>query len=362
MRMKMDENHELTPYTTMHIGGKARYFIEAESVDAIREGLEWAKHASLPVFVLGAGSNLLVHDDGFSGVVIHPVFGQTTWQTDDDGTTLVTIDAGATFDEVIAESCARSLGGIEALSGIPGSAGGSLVQNIGAYGQEISEVFVRANAISLQTGGDVELDRAAMDFRYRHTALKSPQSPLIVTSLTLRLKPFDAQEALQRGIERGFKKIVQTPPQTACALRNIILETRRTKRMCYDLDDVNTHGVGSFFVNPVVSPLEAARLEAESLRRTGRPLPQYPAPNGVKLSAAWLIEQSGLSKGYGFRGAALSHYHCLAIVNRKNATARDVVAFAQFIIETVRREFRVTLSPEVVYLCPEGIAPIPLKP
>ena len=353
--MKVYENHQLAPYTTMGIGGTARYFVEAENDHDICEALELAKKEQLPIFILGAGSNTLVCDEGFQGVVIHLAINTVTWNDDE-----VEIGAGAVFDEVVAESCRRNLGGIEALSGIPGSAGGSLVQNIGAYGQEISEVFVSANAIHRETGETRQLSREDMDFGYRHTALKTADNPWIVTSVTLRLTSFDVQKAVDRSVAHGFRKIVSEKPQNASDLRRAVLETRHSKRMCYDRDDINTHSVGSFFVNPVVDALEESRLQAQSIAKSSRPMPSYKADGGMKLSAAWLIENAGFARGYSYKGAGLSAFHCLAIINRGIATCADVRELAADIVRAVRRDFRVTLQPEVVYLGVKGIQSLPL--
>ncbi|MBR4984844.1 MAG: UDP-N-acetylmuramate dehydrogenase [Proteobacteria bacterium] len=358
--MQIIENHVLSSYTTMGIGGNARKYIEAASVEELVEALKIAKEEALPVFVLGEGSNVLIDSKGFMGCVIRPMMRQVDWQPQSDGSTLVTVGAGVRFDDIVAESCRRNLGGIEALSGIPGSAGGSLVQNIGAYGQEISEVFVSAEAVDIHDGESIRLMPANLEFAYRHTALKTADNPFVITSLTLRLVPFDADKAAARCAAHGFKKMALTKPQSASALRSIVLETRRSKAMCYDRDDVNTHSVGSFFVNPVVPGEDAQRINAASIIKNHKPMPSFPAEGGkTKLSAAWLIEQAGFNKGYSLRGAALSDYHCLAIINRLNATSDDVIALAQDIVTRVYLQFRVELQPEVVYLSPNGIAPLP---
>ena len=358
--MQILENHALVSHTTMGIGGIARKYIEASSAQELSDALAIAKNEALPVFILGEGSNVLIDSKGFSGIVIHPAMRNVAWQPQADGSTLVTADAGVPFDEIAAEACRRNLGGIESLSGIPGSVGGSLVQNIGAYGQEISEVFVSAQAVHCRDCDSLTLKPSNLEFAYRHTALKTPENPFIVTSVTIRLYPYDADKAIARCAAHGFKKIALSKPQTAAALREIVLETRRSKAMCYDRNDVNTHSVGSFFVNPVVPGEDAQRINAASIIKNHKPMPSFPAENGkTKLSAAWLIEQAGFNKGYSLRGAALSDYHCLAIVNRLNATSDDVIALAQDIITRVYLQFRVELQPEVVYLSQNGIAALP---
>jgi UDP-N-acetylmuramate dehydrogenase len=357
--MKIFDRHALAPYTTMGIGGPARKFIEAESPEDIIDALAMAQGEAAPVFVLGGGSNTLIADGGFDGYVIHPVFKNVEWMPQEDGSTLVRIDAGALFDDVVAEACRRNLGGIEALSGIPGTAGGGLVQNIGAYGQEISECFVSARVIHMQELDALELTAHNLAFAYRETALKTPDNPFIVTSVTLRLEPFDADKAASRCAAHGFKRMAMTKPKSAESLRELVLETRRSKAMCYDKKDYNTHGVGSFFVNPVVSNVEAQRINADSIIRNHKPMPSFVVDGGTKLSAAWLIEQAGFNKGYCYKGASLSEQHCLAIVNRMNATCEQVIDFAKDIVTRVYLQFRIELKPEVVYLSETGMAPLP---
>lgn len=357
--MRIYENHALAPHTTMGIGGRAYKFIEAETPEDIVDALAMAQGESMPVFMLGGGSNTLISDTGFNGYVIHPVFKHIEWLPQEDGSTHVRIDAGATFDDVVAESCRRNLGGIEALSGIPGTAGGGLVQNIGAYGQEISECFVSARVIHLHDLDTLELNATHLAFGYRQTALKAAENPFIVTSVTLRLEPFDADKAAARCAAHGFKRMAMTKPKSAESLRELVLETRRSKAMCYDPKDYNTRGVGSFFVNPVVSNVEAQRINAASIIRNHKPMPSFVVDGGTKLSAAWLIEQAGFNKGYCYKGASLSEQHCLAIVNRMNATCDQVIEFAKDIVTRVYLQFRIELQPEVVYLSPVGVAPLP---
>ena len=352
--MRIYENHALAPYTTMGIGGNARRFIEAESADDIVEALSMAEAENAPVFVLGAGSNLLICDAGFDGYVIHPVFKDAEWMEQEDGSVFVRIDAGAMFDDIAAESCRRNLGGIEALSGIPGSTGGSLVQNIGAYGQEISEVFISADAVDRKNRETVTLSTDDMKFAYRHTALKTHENPYIVTSVTIRLMPFDVDKAVERSAKHGFPRIAAHRPESASALRELVLETRRKKGMCYDENDVNTHSVGSFFVNPVLSEKDAQRHNAANIIKNQKPMPCFPFEGGVKLSAAWLIEQSEFNRGFIHKGAALSALHCLAIVNRDHASCTDVLELAHIVIKGVFKHFRIELKPEVIYLGEHG--------
>ena len=353
--MKITPNYNLSKHTTLHIGGEARYYAEVFNCDELVSVLKQSKSENLPVFILGAGSNTLIDDEGFDGYVIHPAMNQVEWQLQNNGEILVKAGSGVLFDEIVKSSCEKNFGGIESLSGIPGSTGGSLVQNIGAYGQEISESFVSAQAVNMHSQEIVTLYPEDLQFSYRHTALKSKDNPLIVTSVTLRLYPFDAELAIKRCEARGFKKLISQPLQTSMELRDLILDTRKSKSMCYDENDYNTHSVGSFFVNPVVSSELANHANEIAIQRNLRPMPQFDAPEGIKLSAAWLIENAGFDKGYPHGGAALSEKHCLAIVNRDHATSADVIELAKEIISRVKSTFGVMLSPEVIYLACNGI-------
>lgn len=353
-------NEPLSKHTTMHIGGNAKKFICADNDEVLANALADAQAENDPVFILGAGSNLLVCDDGFEGVVIKMTDHSVEWQAEDDGSMRVTIGAGALFDDVAEAACKQGLGGIECMSGIPGTLGGAVVQNIGAYGQEISEVFVSAQAMHRQSLETVTLTAQDMAFGYRTTALKTPDNPYIILRATLRLPPFIAEDAVRRCVERNFGRLVTQPPKSAADMRDIVLKTRRAKGMCYDRHDVNTHSVGSFFVNPILSEEEAQRHNAANIIRNQKRMPMYPAENGMKLSAAWLIEQSDFTRGFIHNGAALSAYHTLAIVNRSNASCSDVLELAQLIVKGVFKRFHITLAPEVVYLGKLGIEPLPI--
>ena len=354
-------NEPLSKHTTMHIGGCAKKFVYAHDDEQLANALADAQSENDRVFILGAGSNLLVSDDGFDGVVVKMADDSVEWTPQDDGYMLVTIGAGALFDEIVATACEKNCGGIECMSGIPGTLGGAIVQNIGAYGQEISEVFVSAQAMHKQSLETVTLTPQDLAFAYRTTALKTPNNPYVVLRATLRLPPFVAEDAGRRCIERNFARMVAQPPKTATELRHIVLKTRRSKGMCYDTDDFNTHSVGSFFVNPILSEKEAQRHNAANIIRNHKSMPMFPAENGMKLSAAWLIEQSDFTRGFIHKGAALSAYHTLAIVNRSDASCADVLELAQLIVKGVFKRFHITLSPEVVYLGKTGIEQLPIS-
>lgn len=361
MPLHVKEYHTLAPHTTIGIGGPARYYCECKNAQELKEACNYAHENELPIFILGGGSNLLIDDDGFDGLVIRPSMDDIRWEALDGGKYKVVIEAACCFDKVVIEACQKNLAGIEALSGIPGTAAGAAVQNIGAYGQEISEVFESANVIDTQTGETRQLTRADMAFAYRASLLKCPQNTLCIIDITLNLRPFDADAATKSCIEHGFKRLTQIPIRNASELRERILETRREKGMVYDKNDPNSISVGSFFVNPVVSQNDAMRMNASSVLHAKKTMPMFNVEGGVKLSAAWLIEQSGFSRGYIHKGAGLSQKHTLAIINRDHASSKDVIELAQLIAERVFHKFRIELSPEVIYLSKSKIEILPLQ-
>ncbi len=359
--MRILENHRLANYTTLGIGGEARYFAAPNSCEELSEAIQYAHDNELRIFVLGGGSNTLIADDGFDGLVIHPSMKGIRWEeADSESGIIVHAEAGASFDDLVSEAVKRNLGGIESLSGIPGTAGGAAVQNIGAYGQELADTFVEAEAIDLETGEKIVLKKSDMAFGYRTTALKNADNTRIIVRISLRLKPFDPDHATRVATEHGFGKLALVPPKTAADMRRKIIETRRSKGMCYDVDDKDTHSVGSFFVNPVVSQNDATRLNSANIISNGKSIPMFPVDGGVKLSAAWLIEQAGFARGYHCDGAALSSRHCLAIINPGNAGSENIIALANRLARTVAFKFQVRLTPEIIYLTKNGIAPIPL--
>ena len=336
---RIDENVPLAGLTTLRVGGPARYYARPASVDELTAAVAWAEARALPVLVLGGGSNLLVADKGFGGLVAHLALGGVTYDADATGT-IVTAGAGVVWDELVAECVARKLGGIECLSGIPGLVGATPIQNVGAYGQEVSETIVRVDALDLQTLDRITFATADCAFGYRTSRFKTvDRGRYVVTRVAFRLTP-DAVPAIRyRDLEAYFDQTGKVEP-TLDAARCAVLEIRRRKAMVLDDADTDTWSAGSFFVNPVVDEGFAAGLPAAA--------PRFPASGGVKLSAAWLIEHAGFSRGHQKGRVGLSSRHALAIVNRGGASAIEIAALARDIREAVRLRFGVTLVPEPV--------------
>jgi UDP-N-acetylmuramate dehydrogenase len=339
------ENVALAPLTTFGIGGPARYFIQASSEENLAESIQFAKEKNLPVFILGGGSNLLVADAGFAGLVIKVGISGIDWQRDRDRTILRS-GAGEDWDRIVALCVERNLGGIECLSGIPGSAGGTPVQNVGAYGQEVSEVLTAVRAYDRRTDSIVELSREQCGFSYRASLFNTTaKERYIVLQVSYSLPNESAPSIGYPDVLREFEG--KPSPPTLAEVRSAVRRIRARKAMLLVEGDSDCRSAGSFFKNPIVS--EQAFQELQN--RAGSAVPRYPAPAGqVKTAAAWLIEHAGFSKGYSIGCAGLSTKHTLAIVNKGGAKAEDVLQLARQIQARVEERFGIRLTPEPVLL------------
>jgi UDP-N-acetylmuramate dehydrogenase len=340
------ENVALAPLTTFRIGGAARFFTNAPTEEAILDAVHFSKEKNLPLFVLGGGSNLLVADNGFSGLVIKVGIAGVEWEPD-DGKTIVRAGAGEQWDQLVASSVERDLAGIECLSGIPGSVGGTPVQNVGAYGQEVSEVLTNVRAYDRQTDSIVELSREQCGFTYRSSIFNSSaKDRYIVLHVTYSLVNHGTPSIRYPDVQREFEQKTSAAPMLS-DVRAAVRRIRARKAMLLVEGDPDCRSAGSFFKNPIVTEKEFADLQS----RAGSNVPRYPAPAGkVKTAAAWLIEQAGFSKGYSNGAAALSSKHTLALVNRGNANAEDVLRLAREIRDRVHDKFGVALVPEPVFI------------
>ena len=346
--MQLQENIPLAPWTTLKVGGPAQYFADAESEDDVLMALAFAKTRDLPVFVLGGGSNLLVADSGFAGFVLRVnVKGVEVEPAGDN--VLLRVAAGEDWDKFVSSCVEVRLGGIECLSGIPGSVGGTPVQNVGAYGQEISDVLVSVRALDRETESVVELSHAQCGFAYRTSIFNTThRERYIVLQVTYALKkdgtPLMKYPDVRRNLESHGEK---SRPPTLADVRQAVLEIRSSKAMLIVDGDPDCRSAGSFFKNPIVTEAEYAQL----LSVAGGALPRYPASNGhVKTSAAWLIEQSGFTRGFSLGPAAISRKHTLALVNTGGARAADILALAREIRRGVQDRFGIRLTPEPVFV------------
>jgi UDP-N-acetylmuramate dehydrogenase len=347
----------LADLTTLRVGGPAARFVEASSEAELLAAIQEADAAGEPLLVIGGGSNLLVGDEGFEGLVLRD--GRSSLDTPDvsacAGTTL-TVAAGTVWDEVVQHAIANRWVGLEALSGIPGSTGATPVQNVGAYGQEVSQSIAQVRVWDRARSRVRTLALADLGFGYRSSVLKRSMRPTadapawhptpryVVLDVSFQLRwgdlsaPIAYGELAQRlGVEIGARVPL-------AEVRAAVLELRAGKGMVLDPEDHDTWSAGSFFTNPI--------LDAEALSSIPAEAPRWSAGPGLtKVSAAWLIEHAGFSKGFGMPGpAALSTKHTLALTNRGGARAADLLALARTIREAVAERFGVELVPEPVVI------------
>jgi UDP-N-acetylmuramate dehydrogenase len=352
------ERVPLASLTTIGIGGPARWFVEAATVQEVEQALSWAANEGLPTFVLGGGSNLLIADEGFPGLVLRVALRGEEEERDGDAV-ILRAAAGEPWDALVERTIAAGLGGFECLSGIPGCAGATPIQNVGAYGQEVAETVVEVEALSRCGDGRRRFAAAECGFAYRDSVFKREERDRwVITAVTFRLRrgapPALRYAELARHLEAAGGEV------DLARVREAVLALRRRKGMVLDPNDDDTRGDGSFFMNPVVP---AAVLDGVLDRIAARGLapesvPRYPAGEATKLSAAWLIEQAGFRKGHCHGNVGISSKHSLAIVNRGGGTAREVVELVREIRARVEDAFGVLLVPEPNFI---GFGEDPLR-
>jgi UDP-N-acetylmuramate dehydrogenase len=347
--MMIQEQVPLAPLTTLGIGGPARWFVEAASEPEIVDAVSWARERAVPLFVLGGGSNLLVSDAGFAGLVVH-IASRGIDVEENAGGRVYSVAAGEIWDGFVERVVRAGDAGIECLAGIPGTVGGTPVQNVGAYGQEVSETVERVRVLDLETLDFKTMTNAECGFAYRTSLFNSSQrGRFLVTRVGYRLKPGGAANRRYADLQKAF------PTDTEPSLAEVAAEVRRVRRakgMLLVEGDADCRSAGSFFKNPIVA---AGRL-AELASRLGVEPPHYPAGEGwVKLPAAWLIEKAGFRKGFALGRAGISSRHTLALVNLVGlglggATAAEILALHDVILEGVERVFDIRLEMEPVLL------------
>jgi UDP-N-acetylmuramate dehydrogenase len=347
--LELQQNVPLAPFTTFKVGGPARYFVEAKIERELLSALDWAKQNGQPVFVLGGGSNLLVSDSGFPGLVIKIGMSGIQHRHAHDHV-VYEVAAGEEWDAFVAHSVAQHCAGIENLSGIPGTVGGTPVQNVGAYGQEVSETIESVTALDRTTNEIVEFQNGDCGFAYRTSIFNTThRDRYVVLKVTFRLKHSGQANLKYADLQKYF---AGKNTATLAEVRDAVRSIRLSKAMLIVEGDEDCRSAGSFFKNPIVAVSQADEVKRIARERgIDREPPTYPATNGnVKLSAAWLVEQSGFHKGYGSGPAGISRRHTLAIVNRGNATAKDIVALKEEVQQGVKQTFGIQLHPEPVFV------------
>lgn len=340
----------LAPYTTFGVGGPARYLARCATASALAELAQAAAAHGMPTFVLGGGSNLLVSDQGFAGLVLQ-LAGETLEMEETAEGVALRVGAGVVWDDLVARTVAAGLGGLECLSGIPGWVGAAPMQNIGAYGQEVAEALTAVEVVEMRSGLASTIPAARCGFGYRSSHFKGRwRGRYLVTHVRFQLPRQRLGTVRYGDLEQRFAASGQEP--TLAAVRQAVLAVRRAKAMVLDPEDADCRSAGSFFVNPVLPAAEADEVvRRAAVAGIEAPLPRYPAADGqIKLPAAWLIEQAGFRRGFRQGRAGLSTRHSLALTNRGGATAAEIVALAARIRGTVRERFGVTLQPEPVFL------------
>jgi UDP-N-acetylmuramate dehydrogenase len=345
--LQLLEQVPLAPYTTFGVGGPARWFVDVRSESDLSEALAFAEKNGVPIFFLGGGSNLIVSDAGFPGLVLHLATRGIT-QEERNGKVHFTVAAGEDWDGFVAQTVAQNCAGVECLSGIPGTCGASPIQNIGAYGQEVGDTIIEVRALDLNTRAVVSLTNAECGFAYRTSIFNSSQrGRYIVLSVTFALIPGGAPSIRYADLRKYFGDRIDVGLQET---RDAVREIRASKGMLLREGDPDCRSAGSFFKNPVLPHVDFEKVKP-SLESTGRPYTTYPADGaGVKLSAAWLVESAGFARGFGEGRVGLSSKHTLALVNRGGATAQEILDFARVIQGGVKNRFGISLHPEPVML------------
>ncbi|KJK11053.1 UDP-N-acetylmuramate dehydrogenase [Terrabacter sp. AAH1] len=353
--MREDHDVPLSTLTTMRVGGPAARLVTVETTDELVDAVREVDDADEPLLVLSGGSNLVVPDDGFQGTVVHIVTsGVTPESADSCGGAMVRVAAGEVWDDVVERAVAEGWAGVEALSGIPGRTGATPIQNVGAYGQDVSQTVAQVRTWDRREQTVRTFMNADCAFTYRHSLFKG-NARYVVLDVLFQFEVADlsrpvAYAALAKGLDVPLG--TRVPLQDA---REAVLEQRRSRGMVLDDADPDTWSCGSFFTNPILSRQQFDDLVervGERLGWEGPTPPRFAEPDGrVKTSAAWLIEHAGFGKGFGLPApAALSTKHTLAVTNRGGATAGDVVALARQVRDGVRDAFGVSLVNEPVLL------------
>jgi UDP-N-acetylmuramate dehydrogenase len=329
----------LAPLTTLELGGPARYFALAREDGEVLDAIAWADARGARIAILGGGSNLVVADRGVDAMVIAIRTRGITERREGDRV-VIEAAAGEPWDELVAHSVARGLAGLECLSGIPGLTGATPIQNVGAYGQEVSGTIASVRVLDRATGEILALEPSACAFGYRDSALKRAPDRHVVLGVSFALIPGGAPTVRYAELDRALDGREPTLAQ----VRETVIALRRAKSMVIDPSDPNRRSAGSFFTNPIVDPATADALAAREPA-----LPRWPQPDGrVKLAAGWLIEQSGIAKGLRRGRVGISTRHALALVHHGGGTTAELLGLAGEVRDAVRARFGIELEREPV--------------
>lgn len=350
LSIRVQEQVLLAPYTTFHIGGPARYFSEVASEAELVEAVRFAREHRLKLFILGGGSNLLVADSGFDGLVIRIAIDDPVASTEEGRFVHCTVSAGTEWNAFVLQLCEQGISGVECLAGIPGSVGGTPVQNVGAYGQEVASTITAVRAFDMEAAAFVTLSHDQCGFAYRHSIFNTSQrGRYIVTAVSFRFDRDARPNLSYADLERHFADWDATrPAPTPLDVYHAVRAIRHGKGMLIVEGEADCRSAGSFFKNPVV-PLSTLDRVATNLHLAAAEVPHWPAADGqIKLPAAWLLEKAGFTRGFILGHAGISSRHTLALINRGHATAADIAALRDKISNEVKSRFGITLEQEPV--------------
>jgi UDP-N-acetylmuramate dehydrogenase len=329
---------DLRDYTSLRVGGPAENFVNVSTEAEVIAAIEAAGES--PILVIGGGTNVLIADSGFEGTVIHISNNEVTAEVDACSGATLTIGAGENWDQFVETTISRGFAGLETLSGIPGTVGAAPIQNIGAYGHEVSEFITQVRTYDRQVKAIKTFTNSECEFEYRSSIFKKNPGRYIVLTVQFQIRIGEisapityAELATKLGIAVGDKApVTQT--------RSAVMELRGSKGMLLDPNDKDSWSAGSFFTNPIVSIEVAATLPEDA--------PRWPTSDGrIKISAAWLIQRSGIEKGYTHGGAQISSKHVLALTNSGGASSTEILELAREVQEAVMEKFAITLEAEV---------------
>ena len=329
--------NDLSKFTTLGVGGPAAKIIHAKTEAELISSVKTADDSKTPLLILGGGSNVLISDSGFAGTVVRVETTGNSFEIDACSGGTLTVSAGADWDEFVAFTIEKGLANLESLSGIPGTVGGSPIQNIGAYGHEVSEVIARVRTYDRKLQEVKTFTASECKFGYRNSIFKAELNRYVILDVTFQLRIGEAslpigyaELANELGVEIGARVAINK-------VRDAVLKLRSAKGM---LINEGINSAGSFFMNPILDKGAAEKLPSDA--------PRWPMADGkVKTSAAWLMEHAGVSKGDQLAGAQISPKHVLALSNTGDATAKDLIELAKSAQEKVRAKFGIVLQSEV---------------
>lgn len=347
-RLEIKKNVPLAPLTTLKVGGVARFFVEVKNEMELTEVMKFVKDEGLKIFVLGGGSNVVVSDSGFDGLVIKINIKGIFPISKTKEKTIFQVYAGENWDEFVEFCVRKKLSGIECLSGIPGTVGATPIQNVGAYGQEVSETIQSVRVFDSESYEIFEMQNHQCGFAYRTSIFNTTEkNRFVILAIKFALDENGRPKLAYKDLIDFFDGREPSLDE----VRQAVLEIRKSKSMIIDGGDINSRSCGSFFKNPIVTLQEYDEIVKRAVKLGFQNVPKYDSGLGqVKISAAWLVEKAGFYKGYRMGNAGISEKHSLAIVNFGNATAKEIIQLKDAIQSKVKEKFGVELVPEPIFI------------